>query len=461
MFDFKGTLIENESFLKDHSINLQGAIFNPAKKEHAWLLFFQMDESYDPQNLLIWLASLGNNSDTKQGLYITSSANQHDVNTDNTIGQEELSLSIFLTSEGLRLLKGDQRGWNAIIQHLEENAYDIPTEKELPLTHFVVRIAHSNTFSLSLTRDRLSQYFERTGGRLIATEKGRVYRKKFFSTQKNGFTIEHFGYADGLSNPWITTEDTLIKGAIPKPSTKWNPTCAIEEFIVKEPNDSNRSSYGSYLVYRKIRQDVNRFIDATDKLAKATGYSSEEAGALAIGRKRDGSPLALENTTNTFKASNDFDYTSGKCPFFAHIRKVNTREWPEGETPKRMLYPMLRRGITYGDRALNSDRYSQTFDPTKKVTNPVGLLFLSYQNDIRKFQKMVWQSQSDENTLDPILGNFLDPNKVFKHDIPKGGQENSNIPYEGFGNFIANEGGLNLYVPSIRFFKDLLLEPTV
>jgi deferrochelatase/peroxidase EfeB len=90
-------------------------------------------------------------------------------------------------------------------------------------------------------------------------------------------------------------------------------------------------SFGSYLVFRKLEQDVEGFHSAIDQLAKQLNISRDFALAQTIGRFKDGTPLVLAGNPlphilqppNNFNYANDFHGL--KCPLHAHIRKANPR----------------------------------------------------------------------------------------------------------------------------------------
>jgi len=55
-------------------------------------------------------------------------------------------------------------------------------------------------------------------------------------------------------------------------------------------------AFGSFLVFRKLEQDVDRFDQLVAGLALKLGVDEARAGALVIGRFKDGTPIALSKT---------------------------------------------------------------------------------------------------------------------------------------------------------------------
>src|SRR5262249_20727275 len=94
--------------------------------------------------------------------------------------------------------------------------------------------------------------------------------------------------------------------------------------------------YGSFFVFRKLEQNVRGFRSALADLTRVLGPGSdvERAGAMAVGRFRDGTPIVPTTAPTPGAELNNFTYaaddSSGKvCPFHAHIRKTN----PRGDSP--------------------------------------------------------------------------------------------------------------------------------
>jgi deferrochelatase/peroxidase EfeB len=76
-------------------------------------------------------------------------------------------------------------------------------------------------------------------------------------------------------------------------------------------------------------QNVRGFRDAERNVADELGITLKLAGAMAVGRFRDGTPVAVQAADGTRPITNDFNYdcdpAAQKCPLHAHIRKTNPR----------------------------------------------------------------------------------------------------------------------------------------
>jgi Dyp-type peroxidase family len=162
---------------------------------------------------------------------------------------------------------------------------------------------------------------------------------------------------------------------------------------------------GSYLVYLKMRQNVDAFNELCARRAEAEGVSTELAAARLIGRWKSGAPLIAHPSRDGKRQSNHFMFahaaeavttTDGKveervagdprgahCPFSAHIRKVNPRDETTelGGLAASLRRRILRRGIPYGPR------HDGPGDKRDR-----GLMFLCYQASIEEQFEFVMTS---------------------------------------------------------------------
>src|SRR6185369_11191026 len=88
----------------------------------------------------------------------------------------------------------------------------------------------------------------------------------------------------------------------------------------------------------------------------ALGFTGEEArelaGAMVVGRFEDGTPVTMSDEARDENPPNDFNYTGdagSRCPFQAHIRKVNPRGSGPGGLADERTHIMPRRGIPFED----------------------------------------------------------------------------------------------------------------
>lgn len=185
---------------------------------------------------------------------------------------------------------------------------------------------------------------------------------------------------------------------------------------------------GSFLVFRRLQQDVAAFNKFVENMSAEAGMNSDLLGAKLIGRWKSGAPLirAKEEDNppigNDGFTSNHFSYenpepaikltqdvgnqeissaeedSEGKiCPFAAHVRKLNPRDVHSAES--NLTRMLLRRGIPYG----------KSFELAPDEER--GLLFMTYQTSIKdqfEFMQQAWANNpkfpSEGAGEDPIVG---------------------------------------------------------
>jgi hypothetical protein len=179
------------------------------------------------------------------------------------------------------------------------------------------------------------------GLRLLSTEAMRS------APTADGHSVESFGFKDGYSQP-----DAKAGGAT---GTKWDDGVTLGELVLGHANDRGDGPFpakanacldnGSFLVVRKIKQDVTAWTEMLTNAAKANHaefdslpaqQKSEAMGQIAaklVGRDQEGRPLANPDATNDFNY--DDDLTGSRCPFQAHVRRANPRRLINGKGPLR------------------------------------------------------------------------------------------------------------------------------
>ena len=276
---------------------------------------------------------------------------------------------------------------------------------------------------------------------------------------------EHFGFLDGVSDPLFFKNevDKATKGG----ADKFDPSAQLGLALVEDPLASG--GYGSYIVFRKLEQDVAKFRLDRDrlgkKLATAAGAIAEPlnqefrdlADAYIMGRFPDGAPVALRDSEDGISEENNFDYKNDshgmKCPFAAHVRKTN----PRGDTEllnrgitleQERSRRIVRRGVTYGPHNL---------DPA--TGQKVGLLFICAQASIEKqfeFMQQAWSNAPDfpvkDVGIDPVIGQ----GPLTKQKWPKKyGDSDSGFTGLAIGDWVTLQGAAYFFAPSPLFLKNL------
>lgn len=225
-----------------------------------------------------------------------------------------------------------------------------------------------------------------------------------------GKQVEHFGFRDGISQPLIKEIDDkdIKKRKINRDEFK------PEDFVLYGLKGEHKwANNGSFLVFRRLRQDVSGFWESMNKKSRNLGLTPEELAAKFVGRWKSGAPLAKYPDHDPVSVDdsdfNDFAYCDNKqqvstirnppsndlrgeiTPRFGHIRKANPRDDGRHEGAHKNLienrkHRMLRRGMPYGvpwAKDPKSDR---------------GLLFISFQRDIEEqfeYIQNLWANKSD------------------------------------------------------------------
>lgn len=202
--------------------------------------------------------------------------------------------------------------------------------------------------------------------------------------------IEHFGYRDGISQPFILTDGPPKPpppgGGRPMADGSWAPVAPGELFLGHPDEDGEISQRpanvelrhdGTYLVFRKLEQDVTAFQRYLDTESAGKDYDSEWLAARMMGRWRSGASVTRHPDHDgaygddaTLKI-NDFTYRNDAhglvCPIGAHIRRVNPRDHHDGETARR--HRVLRRSISYGGALIA--------EPEQDDGTPRGMFFMA------------------------------------------------------------------------------------
>lgn len=295
--------------------------------------------------------------------------------------------------------------------------------------------------------------------------------------------LEHFGYVDGRSQPTFF-QDQRDAEAGKDGVDKWDPAEPLGLVLVPDvfaPAAEAANCFGSYFVFRKLEQNVRGFKTKEKQVAQdlgLTGTDEEIAGAMAVGRFEDGTPVVLQPTgglvdpvPNNFRFGTD-DPNGQKCPFHAHIRKMSPRgdsltggTVPASTEAIERSHRIARRGITYGERTIKPKD-----DPEldQMPTRGVGLLFMCFQALIDNqfaFMQRAWANNKDfarplfvsaggpETGLDPVIGQ---PTGAVPVDqtwpIPWG---TGCTKTEGFGSFVTLIGGDFFFAPSLPFLRSL------
>ena len=287
---------------------------------------------------------------------------------------------------------------------------------------------------------------------------------------------EHFGFADPISQPPIegaAAPSHPGDGALEADGT-WRPLKPGEFLLGYEdeagpegtqtPEPPELRLNGTYMVFRKLYQDVAAFRRYLATAAKAVygsddQYHQELVAAKMMGRWRSGCPVDLSpNKDDPAIAAdprrrNNFTYAGDdeglRCPLGSHLRRSNPRATPLKRATAVRRHRLIRRGVEYGphlkDGALEDDGVDR------------GLINLFIQADIERqfeFVQKEWMKGGefiglDPHEQDPINGvggegsQMLVPGakQPFLFDLPT---------------FVKVKGGEYLFVPGLKALEGLI-----
>jgi Dyp-type peroxidase family len=377
--------------------------------------------------------------------------------------------------------------------------------------------------------DDLRKSATESGLRLIYDERGH---------KLDAIGKEHFGFQDGVSQPGVRGRtarepDSYITPRVIDPS--YTPEAWLYglpgqylvwpgEFVFGYPGAGadplvpgqinlpgpSWSRNGSYVVFRRLRQDVAGFwefvTEYANGLSKRPGFegiSAEWLAARVVGRWPSGAPIARLPDGDDEKlgvdrlANNNFGFAAAAeamplagggtsngwpeagadpvgltCPMSAHIRKVNARETPGDFGGRRASFNrrVLRRGLPYG----------------KRLENPLGLdpehgqrgfLFLCYQASIAdqfEFLCNDWMNsptnprspsgndmllgQNNVPTANPLVARQRSAT-VFGREaaaatVATGGDPRVDVP--AVDDFVIPTGGGYFFSPSISALREVI-----
>ncbi|MGY8667002.1 Dyp-type peroxidase [Bradyrhizobium sp. UFLA05-109] len=333
---------------------------------------------------------------------------------------------------------------------------------------------------------------------------------------------EHFGFDDGVSQPGIrgrashapddfVTERKLDAADLPDAWLYGYPGQDLVwpgEFLLGYPVSGADPLLpgptlpcepwmrnGSFLVYRRLRQDVAGFWQTmrreAARLSKTSGFEGLTDEALAsrlVGRWPSGAPVlrtpdkdnpdlgADDMANNDFRFDNDTPARAGGpspfadaqadpvgivCPAGAHIRKVNTRDSGSdmGGGNASQTRRLLRVGVAFGESL--ADRYGDGGpDP---LEGDRGLLFLSIQSSIEdqfEFLQARWINNGSRprgpGGHDMIVGqNAAAPDGVRRCHLFGAQLQSGEVKAQTA--FVAPSGGGYFFVPSLTALREVVL----
>jgi len=284
-------------------------------------------------------------------------------------------------------------------------------------------------------------------------------------------TKEHFGYTDGFGNPdfeGVERKTVPGQGKL-APNGQWVPL-ATGEFLLGYPDEAGElplapvprllARNGTFMVYRKLHQNVATFRAYLEEQGKRYGGGKEKLAAKFVGRWRDGTPLELAPgqpdpvLAGDPKRSTDFTYGAdrdgARCPLGAHIRRAHPRDafGFDGKLVNRRR--ITRRGLPYGT-------YTPEGQPVRDEDEH-GVIFMVLNASIfRQFEfvQQQWIEYGNDarqgSDKDPMLGNHGGQGK----SMIQGSTDPQNPPFlcARLPNFVELRGGDYFFIPSMTALR--------
>ncbi len=379
-------------------------------------------------------------------------------------------------------------------------------------------VAGNTPESVQDRSDRLMEQCKAAGLKIVYQEKGGV--------RPDLPGHEHFGFDDGVSQPGIrgraseAPDDFITPRSIapnqmpehvlyarPGQDLIWpgvlllgHPATSPDPLIpgISSPAVPDWTRNGTFLVFRRLRQDVGLFWRTlkkeADRLSKQPGFegmNDEKLASRIVGRWPSGAPVNRtpgndnpdlgkdDNANNHFRFDSDTqplqmsdgttdsfpqakaDPVGATCPWAAHIRKVNTRDSASDTGGRESTYArrLLRIGVPFGLPL--KDRYSEPADDPEKGNR--GLLFLSIQASIEdQFEFLVtrWMGDPSRPKMpgghDLLVGqnNAADEKRVRSCVMFGPGFQATNVSTNA--QWIIPTGGDYFFVPSLSALRNVI-----
>jgi Dyp-type peroxidase family len=250
---------------------------------------------------------------------------------------------------------------------------------------------------------------------------------------------------------------------------------------------------GSFLVLRRLTQDVAAFYRDTDLTAQQlTGQLTQpitgaQLRTRIVGRAPSGQPLmrpvADPTVPEDMLALNHFGFLSPSpaivlsdethiaasatdpapfvgltCPVWSHIRKVNPRDLPTnlGGPDDTASFQMLRRGIPFGPAYDHGDAGAPGNQQER------GLMFVAYQTSIStQFENLNsnWMNTRDgpaDGGFDLLVGQHLEDGLHAEKDADfKEASTPPSITFPALSQWVTPTGGAYLFAPGLEALQAL------
>lgn len=313
----------------------------------------------------------------------------------------------------------------------------------------------------------------------------------FLRDPQTGAFKEHFGFADGLAQPFVSAftrtgrtdrpENTVNVGEFVLGYTNGYGRCTEVPMVPPEHDPRgilprtaasggapDLGTGGTYLVHRQLQQHVQRFWRFLHEQTRAHGGADERIrlASKMVGRFPDGTPLTRSDAPDAERWSRDngFDYHASDarglgCPIGAHVRRTNPRDSLEpGPGTAASLevnnrHRLLRRGRAYGPPVHSSLDPRDLLGPDDSVER--GLHFICVSANISRQFEFVQQSWLNNpkfgglyDDADPISGTGA---RTFTEQRDPVRRRVCGLP-----EFVTTRGGAYFFLPGLAALRYLV-----
>jgi Dyp-type peroxidase family len=301
---------------------------------------------------------------------------------------------------------------------------------------------------------------------------------------------EHFGFRDGIAQP-------VVRGTRAR-EPEYN-TLPPGEFLLGHPDAYGNVAHtpgaragdafganGSYLVFRQLAQDVSGFWQYCAAQSERLHTDAVTVAAKMVGRWPSGASLVKHPERDPqrveYQDEDHFAYlangrhndrSGAACPFGAHVRRTNPRDWDIGATRQGSLeianrHRLIRRGRPYGpplSESMSAEELAAA-RPGSGTTPERGLHFLAFSGDLERqfeFVQQQWLQNGSfaglQGAEDAIAGTGTDrKDTAHTFTIQRDSTESSFGRCLGLHAFVELRGAAYFFMPSIssvRRLKDL------
>lgn len=308
---------------------------------------------------------------------------------------------------------------------------------------------------------------------------------------------EHFGFRDGLSQPFIDGFSSQVpeKGRVfptgefvlgyhnwyeqypDSPSVEAAHDTEVILPVTPDGKNKDFGKNGSYLIFRQMSQDVPAFWNYMKTASYEPNSENEKDAAIKlaskmVGRWPSGCPLVKspdvdvpELAKEEFNFWNE-DFHGLKCPVGAHIRRTNPRDWlltekTALESEEMVLkHRLLRRGRPYGKPIVESMKAEDLMQATED-NEERGLHFICFAGDlIRQFEfvQNAWVKFHKFGGLyedsDPIIGTHFKNGEMITDTFSVQAKP-VRRRYKDVPQFTQVRGGAYFFFPGLKAIKYL------